>query len=457
MTASDRPPPGPPPGKSHRPLPVIDLDATEIESKPAAAPDAPQPEASQVHAAAQPEPSVQPDQEPTPAGPAAPEAPDSKSPDWRAGLGDKRPNTSAAASRMPNLPWRSFAAAVAGGLIVLLGLYAFNKDGSPANDSARVFDMRLIRAEQQLRELNDRAPSATDPKVVEELTARLAKIETAVAAIRPSAADPATANRIAIIEGEVKAMAESVSVLGRRNDDIAALAGEARKRADANAAAIDELEKKIAVLGPSPVVRSEFDTLTGRVGAVEQSGKAIEAALAKRPLETDRAGRLAVVAAALKSAVDRGDPFAAELASVTTLAPDNKTLAPLAPFATSGVPTAVMLGRELSLLAPALYQAAGVANRESGGFLERLQANAEKLVRIKPIAEVPGDDPTTVITRIELKAARSDVTGALTDLAKLPAAVRAPADAWIKQAEARAAAVEASRRFAADSMAALGK
>ncbi len=457
MTASDSPPPGPPPGKPRRPLPVIDLDATEIESKPAAAPEAPQPEAAQAHAAVQPEPSVQTDQQPAPAGPAAPEAPASKSPDWRAGLGDMRTNASTVASRMPNLPWRSFAAAVAGGLIVLLGLYAFSKDGSPANDSARVFDMRLIRVEQQLRELTDRAPSAaTDPKIVEELTARLAKIETAVAAIRP-AADPATANRIAIIEGEVKAMAENVSVLGRRNDDIAALAGEARKRADANAAAIAELEKKVAALGPSPVVRSEFDTLTGRVGAVEQSGKAIEAALAKRPLETDRAGRLAVVAAALKNAVDRGDPFAAELSSVTTLAPDNKTLAPLEPFAASGVPTAVMLGRELSLLAPALYQAAGVANRESGGFLERLQANAEKLVRIKPIAEVPGDDPTTVITRIELKAAHSDVAGALAELAKLPAAVRAPADAWIKQAEARAAAVEASRRFAADSMAALGK
>jgi hypothetical protein len=455
MTASDSPPPGSPPGKSRRPPPTIDLEATEIASNPATAPDAPQQEAAQAHAAVQPEPSVQTDQQPTPA---TPEAPASKSPDWRAGLEAAPANASTVTSRMPNLPWRSFAAAVAGGLIVLLGLYALNKDVSPGNDSTRVFDMRMIRVEQQIRELTDRAPSAaTDPKIVEELASRLAKLEAAVAAIRPSAADPAIANRIAIIEGNVKAMAETVSVLGRRNDDIAALAGEARKHADANAAAIAELEKKMAALGSSPVVRSEFDTLTGRVGAVEQSGKALEAALAKRPLDADRAGRLAVVAAALKNAVDRGDPFAAELASVKALAPDAKMLTPLEPFAASGAPTNVMLGRELSLLAPALYQAAGATNRENGGFLERLQANAEKLVRIKPIAEVPGDDPTTVITRIELKAAHSDVTGALAELTKLPPAVRAPADAWIKQAEARIAAVEASRRFAADSMAALGK
>jgi hypothetical protein len=142
---------------------------------------------------------------------------------------------------------------------------------------------------------------------------------------------------------------------------------------------------------------------------------------------------------------------------VRTLAPDAKTLAPLEPFAASGVPTNTMLGRELSLLAPALYQAAGVANRDSGGFLDRLQANAERLVRIKPIAEAPGDDPTAIVTRIELKAAHSDVAGALAEFAKLPPAVRAPADAWIKQAEARNAAIEASRTIAADSMSALGK
>ena len=107
--------------------------------------------------------------------------------------------------------------------------------------------------------------------------------------------------------------------------------------------------------------------------------------------------------------------------------------------------------------APALYQAAGVAQREGGGFLERLQANAERLVRIRPIEEVPGNEPATIIARIEMKAVHSDVAGALAELAKLPPAARAPAEAWIKRAEARAVAVEASRRFAAETLAALGK
>ena len=51
-----------------------------------------------------------------------------------------------------------------------------------------------------------------------------------------------------------------------------------------------------------------------------------------------------------------------------------------------------------------------------GGFLDRLQANAEKLVRIRPIDEAPGDDPAAVVSRAQAKAARADFTGAVTEL-----------------------------------------
>ena len=62
-----------------------------------------------------------------------------------------------------------------------------------------------------------------------------------------------------------------------------------------------------------------------------------------------------------------------------------------------------------------------------------------------------------VIMRIELKAAHSDIAGALAELAKLPANVRAPAEDWIKRAQARAAAIQSSHHIAAEALAALGK
>ena len=80
----------------------------------------------------------------------------------------------------------------------------------------------------------------------------------------------------------------------------------------------------------------------------------------------------------------------------------------------------------------------------------------EKLVRIRPVDEEPrGDDRTAILARVEQRAAQGNIAGALTELAKLPADARAPAQAWIAKAEARNKAIEASRRLAADAVAAL--
>jgi hypothetical protein len=166
--------------------------------------------------------------------------------------------------------------------------------------------------------------------------------------------------------------------------------------------------------------------------------------------------RTAVIGAALAAVVERGDPFADELAAARALVPEAGALAPLEGFAATGVPGADALARELTDLAPALLQAAAAAPPE-GGILEKLQANAQRLVRIRPIEEVPGDDSAAVIARVEIKAARGDVAGALMELGNLPATVRAPAQAWISKAQARAAALAASRAFAADTLAALAK
>ena len=103
-----------------------------------------------------------------------------------------------------------------------------------------------------------------------------------------------------------------------------------------------------------------------------------------------------------------------------------------------GVPRNAALARELSALTGTMLNAAGAPARD-GGFIERLQQNAERLVRIRPINETPGDDATTVISRADVKAAHGDVAAALAEVKSLPAAVRAPAENWIKKAEAQAA------------------
>jgi hypothetical protein len=296
---------------------------------------------------------------------------------------------------------------------------------------------------------------------VSGLDARLARIEATVATMRP-ASDAASADRLSTIEGDLKALTETVGVLARRSDEVTTAAREARQRADSTAAALAELRQKItpgaADVAARDKIEGQLQTLTTRLAAVEGVQKAIETELAKRAgaQSRDRSGRLAVAATALNVAVERGEPFTAELAAVRSLAADPNLVAPLEPFAASGVPTAATLARELAALMPSLLAAAGPPPL-GGSFLEKLQANAEKLVRIRPLEETPGNDPAAIVARIEIRASKGDLAGALAELADLPSAVRAPAGAWIEKAQARAAALESSRRLAADALAGLSK
>jgi hypothetical protein len=336
--------------------------------------------------------------------------------------------------------WLGVAVAGVGIVLGVLGLVSLFISG---DNGVSALEARLAGVELELRDLASRArPPSADPKALDEVAGRVAKLEATGAAPPQGAGDSALAARVAALEAEVKAMAEAVGVLGRRSDEALAVGREARVRADAGAAEISELAQK----PPAAVERSELESLANRVGAVEQSEKTAE--------RNDRAVRLALAATALNATVERGDAFAAELTTAKTLGADPKLLAALEPFARSGVPAAATLARQFSALAPAL-QAAGAPPPE--GVLGRLQMNAEKLVRIRRVDEAPGSDAAAIVARSEAKAARGDLAGAVGELAELPPNARAPAEAWIKSAQARIAAIDASRRLASDALAGLSK
>jgi hypothetical protein len=343
--------------------------------------------------------------------------------------------------RVPVVSWLGVAVAGVGLVLAALGLVSLfiSRD-----NGVSALDARLAGVELGLRDLASRAPPpAADPKALDEVAGRVAKLEATGAAPLQGAGDPALAARVAALETELKTMAEAVGVLGRRDEEALAAAREARVRADASAAELAEIAQK----PPAAIDRGEFEALANRVAAVEQREKSAA--------RDDRAVRLALAATALNAAVERGDAFAAELATVKALGADSKLVAALEPFARAGVPTAATLARQFSALAPALLQASEPPPRE--GVLGRLQMNAEKLVRIRRVDEAPGSDGAAVVARSEAKAGRGDVAGAAAELGELPPNARAPAEAWIKSAQARIAAIDASRRLAADALSGLSK
>jgi hypothetical protein len=188
---------------------------------------------------------------------------------------------------------------------------------------------------------------------------------------------------------------------------------------------------------------------------LEQQVKTDEARLGKVADATDRSVRFALVAMELRIAVDRGIPFTAELNAAKQLAADPSVLAPLESLASTGVPTPAALAQDLSKLGSAMMKAA--RPRPEGGVIERLQASAERLVRIRPVDEASGDEPSALIGRAELKATRGDIAGALADVERLPESVRAPAASWIEAAKKRLAAIAAAKSLAANALEALAK
>ena len=216
--------------------------------------------------------------------------------------------------------------------------------------------------------------------------------------------------------------------------------------------------KKVQAPAAPTVNPAEVEALATRIAALERAAKAMEAQLAGRSGGdgADRSLRLVVVASTLNAAVERGTPFVAELAAARAAAPDAKGLAALEPFAKSGVPGTAVLARELTALMPTLAKVVGTSSRD-GGILDRLKANAEKIVRVRPIDETTGDDPVAVVRRIEIRAEQGNIAGALAEIAKLPEGARALTKEWVARVEARNAAVDASRRFAADALASIGK
>ncbi len=436
--ADEQRPSGPPGGKRRRPPTTLDLKATEVARdpvKPAETTDADQKIASAEAPAAA-------------AAAAAPNADTASPPGWRPNWVEARMariGARLAAGSRGRLIAAAAAAAAAAMLVLFLalwGLGAFNNrdDALPA---------RIAALETQMRDIAARpAPASVDPRALAELAARLTKLEQAAAVPRAPQPDQALTDRVAALETAVRPLAD----FGQRLDAAGAAAREAKSRADA----VFEAAQKGAPAQAAD--RQEIEALAQRVAALEQAAKSADEKIARAATSVgaDRAGRLAFVASALRAAVERGEPFAPELAAAKSLIADPAALSPLEPFAVTGVPRAETLARELSQRSNAILAAAGNAPRE-GGILDRLQQNAERLVRVRPISEMPGDDPATVLARAEAKASHGDIPGAVKDLAQLPEPARAAAQAWMKKAEAQVAALAAARGLAENAVGALAR
>lgn len=282
------------------------------------------------------------------------------------------------------------------------------------------------------------APQVTSA-TVDALSGRVSAVE---AKAGRSATDPAMAARIDAIDKSI----------GSLRSDVASL----RTQADKMASALNDVKAASGAAAP------DLSALNERIAQLERASRAERAELAQQgekiadaAAKDDKPLRSVVAAALLDVAVRHGDPYQLQLAAARSLAAKPDTLKPLDTFASSGIPTPVALSRELLTIVPKLSPPAE-APAASAGIVERLQAGASKLVRIERTDGV-GNDRGAIVARVTAAALRNDFVEARRELKSLPEADRTAAQVWLDKADARDAALAASRKFADDAMADLAK
>ena len=287
-------------------------------------------------------------------------------------------------------------------------------------------------------------PQAAVPQAntaaIDALTSRVAEIEARVARPAAAAPDPAQAGRLDTLEKSVAALRGDLAGQRTQSEKLAAELKDVKSAPRESAAAVD------------------LSGINTRIAQLEQATRAQSAAVAQgeaKPAD-DMALRRIVAAALLDVTVRTGEPYVAALNAAKSLAPSPDALKPLESFAATGVPNPFNLSRELLALVPKLSPPAEASATTGSSLVDRLQAGASKLVRIER-TDTSGTDRGNVVARVTAAALRNDVNEARRELKTLAPAERAAAQAWIDKADARDAALAASRQFAAEAMTALAK
>lgn len=203
----------------------------------------------------------------------------------------------------------------------------------------------------------------------------------------------------------------------------------AASRTAPSSEAVDALEQKVSALGRT--AGGNNDALQKLQADVQALNKKV----AEQAREPDAA--TAVAASALKSAIDSGGPFSAELDMFAAAAPDAPELAGLRRLAAKGVPTRPQLAGEVGPAAERMIEASRVTTGGDGDILDRLLDSARSLVKVRPVGDVAGDGIPARISRFRNAVTGGDLAGAVQEYNSLPEKVKAAGASFMADLQAR--------------------
>lgn len=237
----------------------------------------------------------------------------------------------------------------------------------------------------------------------------------------------ALAQRLTGIEEQVSALSGKVSDAAGSFDEQAAAALVEQKTAPL----AESVQQAQAAANSA---QSAVSGLAEKVTGLETNVKSLSDKLAQDSGQADVAR--AIAATALKSAIDRGQPFMTELETFTSVNGGGDAVDALRTMAASGVPTRATLADEADDAAYAMIEATQ-ALPENAGFLDRLSASARSLVKSRPVGTPEGDRPADIAARMVSAVQSGDYGKALAEYDTLPDAAKAAGKTFAAKLKAR--------------------
>ena len=242
---------------------------------------------------------------------------------------------------------------------------------------------------------------ATKPADTGALSAEIDALRQQVAALPTApvapAPDPALEQRIAALEAKVAPLADDIDKV---SNGLAALGQTAASGTGDVTARLDEIEKKLS--------EPQND------GAVART----------------------IALTALRSAIDRGGAFSAELDALASVSHDDPDIGELRPLASGDLPSRAELVEQFPDVAFAMIEAVNQPGPDSG-IGERLFASALSIVKVRNVGDVEGTGPDAITARIEDKLKKGALKDAVAEWDTLPEAAKTAGAAFKARLDAR--------------------
>ncbi|MCO5064398.1 MAG: phage tail protein [Rhizobiaceae bacterium] len=319
----------------------------------------------------------------------------------------------------------SIAAGLIGAVVALGGFYALQAAGLVGGTGGAA--PSLAPVEQELAALKSELATLQSEPADDGVSAALDQLKSEVATLQSAAGSGGAgdAAAVAALDERIKKIESASGGSQGLNDQIAGL------------------DKKITEAADS------FSKGEARIAALEQSLSALAAKVEQQASQPKVA--LAIAAAALKSAVDRGGPFAAEAETFAAIAPSAPQLEALRQYADQGVATEADLLAEFPQAADAMMAAASPEN-PNAGLIQRLLDSAQSVVKVRPVGAVAGDDPGARIARMEVALKSGDLAKAMAEYDGLPDAVKQAGASLADRIKARIEVTKLVDQLVADAM-----